>query len=71
MLVGIVRLILWTSKGKIGRLKLTKVEERTLVEIVVVVACTIRIMKMKEHLLLYTELSILCIEDRAVVDRDV
>ena len=71
MLVGIVRLILWTSKGKIGRLKLTKVEERTLVEIVVVVACTIRVMKMKEHLLLYTELSILCIEDRAVVDRDV
>ena len=36
-----------------------------------VVACTIRVMKMKEHLLLYTELSILCIEDRAVVDRDV
>ena len=71
MLVGIVRLILWTSKGKIGRLKLTKVEERTLVEIVVVVASTIRVMKMKEHLLLYTELSILCIEDRAVVDRDV
>ena len=71
MLVGIVRLILWTSKGKMGRLKLTKVEERTLVEIVVVVACTIRVMKMKEHLLLYTELSILCIEDRAVVDRDV
>ena len=71
MLVGIVRLILWTSKGKIGRLKLTKVEEQTLVEIVVVVACTIRVMKMKEHLLLYTELSILCIEDRAVVDRDV
>ena len=71
MLVGIVRLILWTSKGKIGKLKLTKVEERTLVEIAVVVACTIRVMKMKEHLLLYTELSILCIEDRAVVDRDV
>ena len=69
--MGIVRLILRTSKGKIGRLKLTKVEERTLVEIVVVVACTIRVMKMKEHLLLYRELSILYIEDRAVVDRDV
>ena len=36
-----------------------------------VVACTVRVIKMKEHLLLYRELSILCIEDRAVVDRDV
>ena len=27
VLVGIVRMILWTNKGKIGRLKLTKIEE--------------------------------------------
>ena len=28
MLVGIVKMILWTSKGWIGRWKLTEVEER-------------------------------------------
>ena len=38
-------------------------------EIVGVVACTIRVMKMKEHLSFCRELSILCIEDRVVVKR--
>ena len=40
-----------------------------MVEIVEVVVCTIRVMKIKEHLLFYREFSILCIGDRAVVDR--
>ena len=31
VLVGIVRMILWTNKGEIGRWKLTKVDERTFV----------------------------------------
>ena len=31
--------------------------------------CTIRVAKMKEHLLFYKELNILCIGDRVVVDR--
>ena len=40
-----------------------------LVEIAEVVACTIRVVKMRKHLLFYRELSILCIGDRVVVDR--
>ena len=35
----------------------------------VVVVCTIRVVKKKERLLFYTELSILYIGDRIVVDR--
>ena len=31
--------------------------------------CTIRVAKMKEHLLFYRELRILCIGDRVVVER--
>ena len=42
---------------------------RLLVEIVEVTVCTIRVVKMKEHLLFYRELSILGIGDRVVVDR--
>ena len=37
-------------------------------EIVEVVVCTIRVVKMKEHLLFYRELCILCIGDRVIVD---
>ena len=40
-----------------------------MVEIVEVAVCTIRVVKMKEYLLFYRELSILCIGDRVVVDR--
>ena len=40
-----------------------------MVEIVDVVLYTIRVVKMKTHLLFYRELSILCLGDRVVVDR--
>ena len=30
VLVRVVRMVLWTRKGKIGRLKMTEVEQRTL-----------------------------------------
>ena len=40
-----------------------------LVEIIEVVACTRRVVKMKEHLPFCREFSILCREDRVVVDR--
>ena len=40
-----------------------------LVEIGVVVVCTVRVVKMKEHLLFYREISILCIGDRVADDR--
>ena len=33
------------------------------------VVCTIRVVKMKENLLFYKKLSLLCIGDRVVVDR--
>ena len=39
-----------------------------MMEIVEVVVYTIRFAKMKEHLLFYRELSVLCIGDRVVVD---
>ena len=38
-------------------------------EIVEVVVCTLRVVKMKEHLLFYKEFSILCIENRVADDR--
>ena len=38
-------------------------------EIVVVVVCTVRVVKMKERLLFYREISILCIRGRVVDDR--
>ena len=68
ILVEIVRIILWTSKGGIGRWNLTEVEEQFLVEIVALVVCTSRVVKMKEHLPFCREFSILCIEDRVVAD---
>ena len=37
-------------------------------EIVGVVVCASRVLKMKEHLLFRKEFSILCIENRVVVD---
>ena len=39
-------------------------------DIVEVVVCARRVVKMKEHLQFCGEFSILCIEDRVVVDRD-
>ena len=47
---------------------MTEVEEQFLVEIVALVACTSRVVKMKEHLPFCREFSILCIEDRVVAD---
>ena len=38
--VGITKMILWSSKGSIGRWKSTEVEERVLVEITGEVVCT-------------------------------
>ena len=49
MLVGIVRLIFWTSKGGMGRWKLTEKEGWIRIEVRVVV-CVNRFVKMKEHL---------------------
>ena len=40
-----------------------------LVEIVGVVACTSRVVKIKEHLPFCREFKALCIEDRVAVDR--
>ena len=40
-----------------------------MVDIAGVVACTIRVVKMKEYLPFRRELSTLCIEDRVVVHR--
>ena len=65
---GILKMIFWTSKGGIGRWKLTEEEERFLVEIIVLVVCSSRVVKMKKHLPFCREFSILCIEDRVVVD---
>ena len=47
---------------------MTEVEEQFLVEIVALVVCTSRVVKMKEHLPFCREFSILCIEDRVVAD---
>ena len=67
MLVGILRMIFWTSKGGIGRWKLTEVEERFMVEITSLVVCSSRVVKMKEHLPFCREFSILCIEDELLL----
>ena len=47
---------------------MTEVEEQFLVEIVALVVCTSRVVKMKEHLPFCREFSILCIEDRVVAN---
>ena len=47
---------------------MTEVEGLFLVEIVALVVCISRVVKMKEHLPVCREFSILCIEERAVVD---
>ena len=65
MIPGIVKMILWKSKGRIG--KLIKVEEGFLVEIVGVVVSTSTVVKMKEPTQFCKEFIILCIEDRVVV----
>ena len=40
-----------------------------MVEIVEMAVCTIKVVKMKEHLLFYKELSTRCIGDRVAADR--
>ena len=47
---------------------MTEVEKQILVEIVGVVTYTSKVVKMKEHLPFGRESSILCTEDRVVVD---
>ena len=54
---------------KQGEENLLKGRNKFLVEIVGVVVYTSRVVKMKEHLPFCREFSILCIEDRVVVDR--
>ena len=67
VLVGIVRMFLWTSKSGIGRWRLTEVGKRIFL-IVGVVLCTSEFVEMNKHLPFRRESSILCIEDRVVVD---
>ena len=56
------------SKGGIRRWKLTEVEGRMLMEIIGVVICTSRVMKMRENLPFCKEFSILYMEGRVSVD---
>ena len=42
-------MIFWTSKGGVGRWKLTEVQKRFLVEIIALVVCSSRVVKVKEH----------------------
>ena len=58
--MGIARRILRKIKGGIGRLTLFEVE------VVEVVICRSRVVKMKEYLPFCREFNILCIEDRVV-----
>ena len=62
MLVGIVRMILRTSKSEKGRWELSEVEVQILFE------DYNRILKMKEHLTFFSKFNVLCIEDRVVAD---
>ena len=48
---------------------MTEVEKQILVEIVGLVTCASKVVKVKEHLPFCRESSILCTEDRVVVDR--
>ena len=66
MLVGIVRMILWTSKGRIENWM--KQRNGFLVEIVALAAWTSKVVKMKKHLPFCREFGILCIEDKIAVD---
>ena len=62
MLVGIVNIILWTSKGETGRWKLTKKEESFLMHIV-----TNKVVKMKKHLPFFRKFRIFSIESEVAV----
>ena len=61
-------MILQTSKGGIGRGKLSEVAEWNLLKIITVVICTSRVVKMKEHPPFWREFNIFCIEDIDVFD---
>ena len=71
VLVRVVRMILWTRKGKIGRWKMTEVEQRTLGWDFGGGCMHKMVVKMKEHLPFCWESSILFIEDKVAVDRAV
>ena len=66
MLVRIVRMILWTSEGRIENWM--KQRSSFLLEIVALVAWTSKVLKMKKHLPFCREFGILCIEDKIAVD---
>ena len=66
MLVGIVRLILLTINDRSRETKISR--KNVLVEIVRVVTCRSRVVKIKEHLSIGIEFSTRCTEDRVFVD---
>ena len=66
--MGTARMILQTSKGGKKGENCLKKRKRLLVEILGVVVCTRRIVKMKEHVPFCREFIILCVEDRVVVN---
>ena len=68
MLMGVVRMISWPSKSGIEKLRLPS-RRIIVVDIVVVVVCTSRVVKMKEHLPFCKEFNTLCVEERVVVDQ--
>ena len=69
VLVQIVRMNLWISKDEIGRWMIAEMESRFLVEILGVMVCASRVVKMKEHLLFCRKFRALYIQDRIVADQ--
>ena len=69
MLGRIVKMILWTIKGKIGGWKLTKVEKRTFGRDCRGICMHNQGFENKGALLFYRELSVLCNGDRVVAYR--
>ena len=64
--MGIVRLILLTINDRSRETKISR--KNVLVEIVRVVTCRSRVVKIKEHLSIGIEFSTRCTEDRVFVD---
>ena len=61
-------MILWPSKSGVEKWKLPS-GRIILADIVGVVVCTSRVVKMKEHLPFRKEFNTLCIEERVAVDQ--
>ena len=61
-------MILWTSKGEIGMWNLTENEELFLGKDCSVGSIHKMVVKMKEHLPICREFSIICIESTAIVN---